>query len=117
MLVRSTLDPSAPPRMTDDERAAMDAMTGAQVEQNTLEDLDNPPLTEDELGRVEGAGLVRLALRRTGLGADAFAGAFRLDPDGLRRVAAGELRPDPALLVLLTVISREPEAVRRALAA
>lgn len=56
---RATLDPDAPPRFTDAELARLDAMTPDDIEANARADLDNPPLTPDELVRLRaltGAG-------------------------------------------------------------
>ncbi len=48
-IVRRTLDPANPPRMTPEEIARIDAMTDEERTANALADPDNPPLTDDEL--------------------------------------------------------------------
>jgi putative transcriptional regulator len=62
--------------------------------------------------RVDVAGL-RKAL---GLSQRAFAGRFGLDVTAVHAWEQDRRRPDRAARVLLAVIAREPEAVRRALA-
>ena len=43
MLVKFTLDPKNPPRLTPEQRARLDAMTEEEIEANALSDPDNPP--------------------------------------------------------------------------
>ncbi|MBM3565510.1 MAG: helix-turn-helix domain-containing protein [Alphaproteobacteria bacterium] len=54
---------------------------------------------------------------RLGLSQAAFARAFGLDVTAIHAWEQGRRRPDRAARILLAVIAREPEAVRRALAA
>ena len=57
------------------------------------------------------------AVRRAlGLSQSEFARRFGLDVTAIHAWEQGRLRPDRAARVLLAVIEREPEAVRRALA-
>ena len=53
--------------------------------------------------------------RRLGLSQAAFANAFGLDVTAIHAWEQGRRRPDRAARVLLAVIAKEPEAVRRAL--
>jgi putative transcriptional regulator len=59
---------------------------------------------------------VRAARKKLGLSQDKFAEAFRISPSTLRKWEQGTRRPHGPARVLLTVIEKEPEAVRRALA-
>lgn len=59
---------------------------------------------------------VRAARKKLGLSQDKFAAAFRISPSTLRKWEQGKRQPHGAARVLLTVIDKEPEAVRRALA-
>lgn len=59
---------------------------------------------------------VRAARKKLGLSQDKFAKAFKINPSTLRKWEQGTRRPHGPARVLLTVIEREPEAVRRALA-
>ena len=54
--------------------------------------------------------------RRLGLSQAGFARAFGLDVTAIHAWEQGRRRPDRAARILLAVIAREPEAVRRALA-
>lgn len=49
----ATLDHGAPPRFTDRELARIDAMTPDDVERNARADAENPPLTAEELSRLQ----------------------------------------------------------------
>ncbi len=55
--------------------------------------------------------------KRLGMTQTAFAGAFGLDVTAVHAWEQGRRKPDRAARVLLAVIAREPEAVRRALSA
>jgi putative transcriptional regulator len=54
--------------------------------------------------------------RRLGLSQAAFAHSFGLEVTAIHAWEQGRRRPDRAARVLLAVIEKEPEAVRRALA-
>ena len=58
---------------------------------------------------------IKTARRKVGLSRDAFARAFGLSPATLRKWENGERQPTGAARVLLTIISREPEAALRAI--
>ena len=55
--------------------------------------------------------------RKLGLSQREFAAAFGLDVTAVHAWEQGRRRPDRAARILLAVIAKEPEAVRRALAA
>ena len=59
---------------------------------------------------------VRAARMRLGLSQDKFAETFRISPSTLRKWEQGTRQPQGPARALLTVIEREPEAVKRALA-
>jgi putative transcriptional regulator len=59
---------------------------------------------------------VRAVRRRIGLSQAAFARRFGINPRTVQDWEQGRYRPDPMARALLTIIAREPEAVRRALA-
>ena len=59
---------------------------------------------------------VRAARKTLGLSQDRFAEVFRISPSTLRKWEQGTRRPHGPARVLLTVIAKEPDAVRRALA-
>ncbi|MGH6900104.1 MAG: helix-turn-helix domain-containing protein [Geminicoccaceae bacterium] len=60
---------------------------------------------------------VRAIRRRLGMSQAQFAAAFGLELDAIRNWEQGRRRPEGAARAFLKVIEREPEAVRRALAA
>jgi putative transcriptional regulator len=48
-IVRYTLDPANLPKLSEETKARLDAMTDEELTSNALSDLDNPPLTDEEL--------------------------------------------------------------------
>ena len=112
---RFTLDLRNPPNLTDTERLRMEAMTDGAIAAAAETDGDNPPLSAAELARLETMRLVRSVRAATGLSQPRFAAAFRISPGRLRDLEQGRTQADSALVAYLTVIAREPEAVRRAL--
>jgi putative transcriptional regulator len=58
---------------------------------------------------------IKIARRKIGLSRDAFARVFGLSTATLRKWENGERKPTGAARVLLTIISREPEAALRAI--
>jgi putative transcriptional regulator len=114
---RFILDPKNPPRLTEEEKARLDAMTDEQITAAAESDPDNPPLTDEELERMRLTRLVRVVRARTGLSQSRFAEKYRINVARLRDLEQGRSQPDSAMMAYLTVIAREPEAVERALAA
>ena len=92
-------------------------MTAKQRRTAALADPDNTPMTDEEWGaakRVPQVGIIRRALK---LSQEDFAGAFQIPIGTLRDWEQGRKEPDAAARAYLRVIAREPETVRRALAA
>ena len=58
---------------------------------------------------------IKSARKRVGLSRDAFARTFGLSPATLRKWENGERQPTGPARILLTIISREPEAALRAI--
>jgi putative transcriptional regulator len=114
-MARLKLDPHDLPALTEAERARLDAMTDAEITAAALADPDNPPLTADELARIEAASVVRRVRARTGLSQQRFAARYHINVGRLRDLEQGRTKADSALLAYLAVIDREPEAVGRAL--
>jgi len=115
-MARFELNPDDPPTLSPAERARLEGMTDAQITACALSDADNPPLSADDMARVETAAMVRRVRARTGLSQDRFAKRYRINVGRLRDLEQGRTRADSALLAYLAVIDREPEAVKRALA-
>lgn len=51
-IVRRRIDPANPPQLSPATRARLDAMTDEEIEQQALDDPDNPPLTDEELAQM-----------------------------------------------------------------
>ncbi len=60
---------------------------------------------------------VRAARKKLGLSQDKFAAAFKISASTLRKWEQGSRHPQGPAQVLLAVIDKEPEAVKRALGA
>ena len=116
-IVRRRLDPNNPPRFTPEELARLDALTDEEITAAAESDPDNPPLTEEELTKIETIQLLREARKRTGLSQTQFAARYRINVARLRDWEQGRSVPDSAAFAYLQVIAREPEAVDRALSA
>jgi putative transcriptional regulator len=114
-MARLGLDPEIPPRLSAAERRRLERMTDADITAGANEDADNKPLTRDELAKLHSARLMRQARWRSGLSQAAFARTYRINAARLRNPEQGRTQADSALLAYLTVIERDPEAVRRAL--
>jgi putative transcriptional regulator len=107
--------PEIPPSVLA-ELAATDAFTDEQLTANALADPDNPPLTGEELDRIAAIRRLRDVRRRTGLSQAAFARSYHFSVGRLRDLEQGRTRPDSSILAYLTLIARDPEGVRKALA-
>jgi putative transcriptional regulator len=112
---RFILDPKNPPKLSEEEKARLDAMTDEEITAAAESDPDNPPLTDEELERVRLARRVQAVRARTGFSQRQFAEMYRINVARLRDLEQGRTQPDSAMLAYLTVIDREPEAVERAL--
>jgi putative transcriptional regulator len=115
-MARYVIDLDALPAMTPEALARLDAMTDAEIEAAALSDPDNPPMTEEELARMEAGVPIQRIRRRTGLSQAQFAAQYRINLARLRDLEQGRTRADSALLAYLTLIDREPDVVKRVLA-
>ena len=115
MAVQYRPDPTNPPVLTPAQQARLDRLTESDLTAAAEADPDNPPLTGAELARVRAVAMLRRVRAATGLSQAAFAAAYRINLGRLRDLEQGRTAPDSALLAYLTVIAREPDAVRRAL--
>jgi len=114
-MARFKLDPAALPKLTEDQSTRLDTMTDTQITAAAKTDADNPPLTAEELDRMEAARIVRRVRTCTGLSQDRFAKQYRISIGRLRDLEQGRTKADSALLAYFAVIEREPDAVSRAL--
>jgi putative transcriptional regulator len=113
--VRFKLDPNNPPTLTPEQRARLDAMTPQEIEQNAVDDPDNPPLTDEELARGRAARFIRQARENTGLSQAKFAERYRINKRRLQDLEQGRAMPDSAFLAYIAVIRRDPALVENAI--
>jgi putative transcriptional regulator len=112
-----TYDPANPPKLTREQRTRLDGLTEEQIEANALSDPDNPPLTDAELTTAYRPGDIRDLRQRLGLSQSAFAQRFGVNLRTLQEWEQGRRAPDQIARSYLRVISLDPDAVARALAA
>ena len=115
--VRYKFDPANPPKLTAEQRARLDALTADEIEANALCDSDYPPLTDAELASAYRPGDIRGLRQRLGLSQSGFAQKFGINLRTLQEWEQGRRAPDQIARSYLRVISRDAEAVARALAA
>ena len=114
-IVRYQFDPANPPKMTEAERQFLDNLTPEQIEQNALDDPDNPPFTDEELERLSIAAPIQRARRGMGLTQVQFSERFHINLARLRDWEQGRYKPDSALLAYLKIIAAEPDLGSRIL--
>jgi putative transcriptional regulator len=115
-ITRFELDPDNSPRLSDEERARLDAMTEEEVHAAALANPDNPPLTDEELQRLERVPNLEAIREKLGLTQKEFAATFQLSLSAVRDWEQERFVPDRAARTLLKVIAHNPEAVKEALA-
>ena len=92
-------------------------MTDEEIEAAALSDPDNPPLTPADFKRMKRVPRVKIIRRALRLSQEEFAESYRIPVGTLRDWEQGRSEPDQAARAYLSVIAKEPEVVRRALAA
>ena len=92
-----------------------DAMSKAQRHAAATRDPDAKPLMPDDFKRMKRTPRVKLIRRALGLTQEEFAGRFHIPLGTLRDWEQGAAVPDQSARAYLTVIARDPEAVRKAL--
>lgn len=91
------------------------AMTAAEAHQGALADIDNSPLTEDQLARMPRVPNPQAIRQRMGLTQRAFSRQCQIALGTLRDGEQGVRRPDSAAKAYLRVIQANPDAVLEAL--
>lgn len=99
---------------TDWER--LKAMSDDEAYAAALADPDAQPLTEEQLTRMKHVPRTRTLRNTLGLTQEEFSTRYRIPLGTLRDWEQGRFEPDAAARAYLSVIAREPEIVRRALA-
>ena len=90
-------------------------MTEEEINAAALSDPDNPPRTPERAARLKRVPQVRVMRRALGMTQEEFSARFRIPLGTLRDWEQGKSEPDQAARAYLTVIARDPEAVRKAL--
>jgi putative transcriptional regulator len=98
------------------DKARLLATTDEEIERQIAEDPDTAPMLSDEkLGRARMVYPVRAIRERLAMSQATFARLFGISVDTLQNWEQGRRQPEGPARMLLRVIDREPEAVRRAL--
>jgi putative transcriptional regulator len=90
-------------------------MTQKQTEAAANADRDNRPLSTADLRRMKRTPQVKIIRRALGISQEDFAARYHIPIGTLRDWEQGRVAPDQAARAYLTVIARDPEAVRKAL--
>ena len=90
-------------------------MTQEQIDAAARSDPDSRPLTPADFARMKRTPQVKIIRRALGLSQDDFAARYHIPIGTLRDWEQGRAVPDQAARAYLTVIARDPEAVRKAL--
>jgi putative transcriptional regulator len=97
--------------------SALDAMSEEERHAAAMADPDARPMTEEEWAAAPRVPRVRTLRRALGLSQEKFAARFHIPIGTLRDWEQGRKEPDAAAKAYLHVIAREPDTVRKALAA
>ena len=104
-MARLSRDPGHAPDLAPAERERLDGMTDADITAAALDDADNQPLSEEELGKRRSARLVRQARRHSGLSQAAFARTYQINVARLRDLEHLSMRGlTPAALAMAVSI-------------
>jgi putative transcriptional regulator len=90
-------------------------MADAAIEAAAVNDPDNLPPTDTQLGRLKPIPRVKTLRRALALTQKEFSTRYHIPLGTLRDWEQGRREPDQAARAYLTVIARDPEAVLRAL--
>src|ERR1700682_2131358 len=94
----------------------MRAVTPKQIEAAAASDPDNLPLSSADLARMKRTPQVKIIRRALGSSQEDFASRYHIPLGSLRDWEQGRAAPDQAARAYLTVIARDPAAVREAFA-
>jgi putative transcriptional regulator len=88
--------------------------TQRQIEAGAKSDPDNRTLSDADLARMKRTPQVKIIRRALGVSQEDFAARYHIPIGTLRDWEQGRAAPDQAARAYLTVIARDPEAVRKA---
>ena len=91
-------------------------MSESEIEAAARADPDAQPWTEEQLARAKRVPRAKLIRRALGFTQEQFAALYHIPLGTLRDWEQGAAEPDQAAKAYLSVIAREPEIVRKALA-
>jgi putative transcriptional regulator len=111
-LVRRRIDP-AKVKLSGEALARIDALTPADIEGNAREDLDNPPLTAEELARGLFGRRVRKKRVELGLSQVEFAREFELSVATVRDWEQGRTRPGKTAQSFMALLERMSKTALR----
>lgn len=114
-IVQVLPDGSTRPLESRTDWAQLRAMTEEEIESNAASDPDNPPMTHEELARMNPVPNAREIRKRLRLSQEQFAASFHLPLGTVRDWELGRREPDTAARNFLRVIEVNPEAVKQAL--
>jgi putative transcriptional regulator len=100
---------------TSHDWTRFDAMPAAKRKRAAESDPDARPLTQADVKRMKRTPQVKVMRRALGLSQEDFAHRFAIPIGTLRDWEQGRKQPDAAAKAYLTVIARNPKAVREAL--
>jgi putative transcriptional regulator len=100
-------------RFTDKERKRLKDVSEAKAEAQAAADVDNPPLSEQQLRRMALAREVRLVREKTGLSQPQFAARFHIGLARLRDFEQARSEPDFVVRVFLRMIQEDPGRAER----
>lgn len=101
--------------MTAEDWARLEAMTEEEVLAAARSDPDAQPLTDDQLKRMKRVSFAKHVRWKLHMSQTDFASAFHIPIGTLRDWEQHRCEPDQAARAYLTVIARNPKAVRKAL--
>src|SRR4051812_18479740 len=93
----------------------MRPMTQQEIEAAAARDRESRPLTPADFARMKRTPQVKIIRRALGMSQEDFAARYHIPIGTLRDWEQGRAVPDQAARAYLTVIARDPEAVRKAL--
>ena len=102
-------------KSTQHDWSRFDAMTEEERHAAAMSDPDARPLTPADFKRMKRTPRVKIIRRALGLTQEQFAARFRIPLGTLRDWEQGAAQPDQSARAYLTVIARDPDAVRKAL--
>jgi putative transcriptional regulator len=109
-------DGSAKPLEDKTDWARLRAMTDEEVTAAALSDLDAQPMTPEQLRTARRVPRAKTLRRALALTQEEFAARYHIPLGALRDWEQGRCEPDQPARAYLSVIARDPEGVRRALA-